>query len=77
MIKESRRKGRVRGVKMARKMQVCRNCRRFTKENVCPTCKSTNLSASWKGIVVILNADSEVAKMLKVNEADKYALYVG
>lgn len=62
---------------MARKMQVCRNCRRFTTEKVCPTCKSTNLSASWKGLVVILNTDSEIAKTLNVNEPGIYALYVG
>jgi len=61
---------------MVRKTQVCRNCRRFTKENVCPSCKSTNLSASWKGVVVVINVDSEVAKILKVTEPDKYALYV-
>lgn len=60
-----------------RKMQVCRNCRRFTNEKVCPVCKSTNLSTSWKGLVVILDTNSEVAKALKINEPGKYALYVG
>lgn len=62
---------------MARKTQVCRNCRRFTTESVCPSCKSTNLSASWKGMVFIINTESEIAKVLKVNEPGKYALYVG
>jgi len=62
---------------MARKNQVCRNCRRFTTESVCPYCKSTNLSASWKGMVVIIDANSEIAKVLKVAESGKYALYVG
>jgi len=62
---------------MAKKTQVCRNCKRFTKENVCPFCKSSNLSASWKGMVVILDAESDVAKSLNVMEPGKYALYVG
>ena len=62
---------------MARKNQVCRNCRKFTTDSVCPYCKSTNLSASWKGMVVIINTDSEIAKILKVTEPGKYALYVG
>jgi len=62
---------------MAKKMQVCRNCRRFTTAQTCPFCKSTNLSTSWKGLVVIVNVDSEVAKMLNVSEPGRYALYVG
>jgi len=62
---------------MAKKMQTCRNCRRFTTEKVCPTCKSTNLSSSWKGLVVIVDSDSELAKVLNINEPGRYALYVG
>jgi len=60
-----------------KRIQVCRNCRRFTTEKVCPTCKSTNLSTSWKGLVVILNKDSEIAKVLGIEEEGSYALYVG
>jgi RNA polymerase subunit RPABC4/transcription elongation factor Spt4 len=62
---------------MAKKTQVCRNCRRFTVEQVCPTCKSTNLSTSWKGLIFIASTESEIAKVLKVNEPGRYALYVG
>lgn len=62
---------------MARRKQVCRNCRRFTSEKVCPACKSTNLSTSWKGMVIIVNPESEIAKVLKIEEPGKYALYVG
>ncbi len=62
---------------MAKKTHVCRNCKRFTTEKVCPTCKSTNLSASWKGLVVIMDANSEVAKFINVSEPGRYALYVG
>ncbi len=62
---------------MARRRQVCRNCRRFTTEKVCPACKSTNLSTSWKGVVTIINPDSEIARALDIKEPGKYALYVG
>jgi RNA polymerase subunit RPABC4/transcription elongation factor Spt4 len=62
---------------MARRTQVCRNCRRFTKEKVCSVCKSTNLSTSWKGIVIIINTEGEIAKTLEISEPGKYALYVG
>ncbi|MEM5802222.1 MAG: transcription elongation factor subunit Spt4 [Candidatus Aenigmatarchaeota archaeon] len=62
---------------MAKKIQACRNCRRFTKENFCPSCKSTNLSASWKGLVIINDVNSEIAKLLGIDEPGRYALYVG
>lgn len=62
---------------MARRLQVCRNCRRFTTGKVCSHCKSTNLSTSWKGLVIIINPESEIAKALEINEEGKYALYVG
>ena len=62
---------------MAKKMQVCRNCKRFTNENVCPVCKSSNMSSSWKGVVVIVDTASETAKALNIMEPGRYALYVG
>lgn len=62
---------------MVKRIQVCRNCRRFTTQSFCSFCKSTNLSTSWKGLVVIINPESEIAKILKVNEPGRYALYVG
>jgi len=62
---------------MARRTQACRNCKRFTTEKTCPICKSTNLSTSWKGVVVIVNPESEIAKTLEISEPGKYALYVG
>lgn len=62
---------------MAKKKQVCRNCRRFTTEKTCPVCKSTNLSPSWKGLLIIIDTNSEIAKMLNISEPGSYALYVG
>lgn len=62
---------------MAKRLQVCRNCRRFTNEKACEVCKSTNLSTSWKGLVVITDVNSEMAKMLNITEPGRYAIYVG
>ncbi|MBI2084766.1 MAG: transcription elongation factor Spt4 [Candidatus Aenigmarchaeota archaeon] len=62
---------------MAKRLQVCRNCKRFTTEKSCHTCKSTNLSTSWKGLVIITDESSEIAKTLNITEKGKYALYVG
>lgn len=63
---------------MAKKFSVCRQCRRFTMEKECVVCKSRNLSASWKGLVVINDAtNSEMAQLLGVTVPGKYALFVG
>lgn len=62
---------------MAKKLQACRNCRRFTTEKSCTVCKSTNLSTSWKGLVMIASPESELAKILNIKEPGKYVLYVG
>jgi DNA-directed RNA polymerase subunit E" len=62
---------------MGRRIQVCRNCRRFTPDKQCPICKSSNLSTSWKGMVIIINPESEIAKILNIKEPGRYALYVG
>lgn len=61
---------------MAKRLQVCRNCRRFTHEKACEVCKSTNLSTSWKGLVVITDVNSEMAKILNIIEPGRYAIYV-
>jgi len=62
---------------MARKELACRNCRMITTDKVCPNCESTNLSQSWKGLVIINDVESEVAKELKISKVGIYALYVG
>ncbi|MBL7169625.1 MAG: transcription elongation factor Spt4 [Candidatus Aenigmarchaeota archaeon] len=63
---------------MARRQYVCRNCKMFTTEKECPNCKSKDLSASWKGVVVINKIeDSEIAKLLEASTPGKYALFVG
>ncbi len=63
---------------MVRREYVCRECRRFTMEKKCPVDGSTNLSASWKGLVIINDpTDSEIAKLLGVTVPGKYALFVG
>ena len=60
-----------------KRTQACRNCRTLTTEKSCPACGSTNLTPSWKGIVVILDRESQIAKILNINKEGKYALYVG
>jgi len=67
------------------KMKACRQCHYLTIENQCPNCKSTNLSSSYTGIVVILPAkdlhddprkSSYIADRLNIDKPGKYALKV-
>jgi len=62
---------------------ACRKCRCITTGKVCPSCKSSDLTPDWEGIVVVANPmESKIAKTLKIDvegwkkEHPKYALKV-
>lgn len=62
---------------MTVKEKVCRNCRLFVKESVCPICKQSQFSRSWKGIVIVNDPNaSEVAKVMGITAPGKYAIWV-
>jgi DNA-directed RNA polymerase subunit E" len=62
---------------MTTKDKVCRNCKRFVTETVCPVCRESNFSRSWKGIVSIIDPNtSEIAKVLDIKAPGKYCLWV-
>ncbi|WP_292466763.1 transcription elongation factor subunit Spt4 [Methanolobus sp.] len=57
--------------------QVCRECHRIINGQTCSICGSSNLSADWSGMVIIIDPErSEIAKKMDVRVADKYALKV-
>jgi len=61
---------------MAREM-ACRKCKRVTTEKVCPTCKSSDLTPDWNGIVLVVNpTDSKIADTLNIKQKGKYAIKV-
>lgn len=59
---------------MARK--ACKQCKRIVEKNICPVCKTTDLTSNFKGIVVIFDAESDLAKKLGITAPGKYALRV-
>lgn len=64
-------------IAMASKEKVCRDCKRFVKGNVCPICRQSNFSRSWKGIVVVIDPEgSEIAQNLGIKAPGKYAIWV-
>ncbi len=57
--------------------QACRVCRRLVKGSMCTVCKSTDLTKTWKGVLVVLDANgSEVAKEMCITAPGKYAIKV-
>lgn len=62
---------------MTTKEKVCRKCHRFVTESVCPVCRESNFSRSWKGLFVVMDpAESEIAKILEITVPGKYCLWV-
>lgn len=58
--------------------KACKTCRRIVEGEICPTCKEAQFTASWKGMVIILNPEkSEVAQKLGITTPGKYALRLG
>jgi len=56
--------------------KACRVCRRLVKGSICPICKSTDLTKSWRGSLVIIDATSEIAKEAGITAPGKYAVRV-
>jgi len=56
---------------------ACRDCHRVTRDEVCPSCGSENLSDDWAGYVAIVDPEnSEIAEKMEVSLPGKYALKV-
>lgn len=57
--------------------RACRSCKLITEENVCPICKSTDLSDDYSGLLVVLDPEgSQLAIKMEIKEAGRYALKV-
>jgi DNA-directed RNA polymerase subunit E" len=57
--------------------KACRTCKIITEENICPVCKSSELSEDFLGFVIILDpSKSQLAEKMKIKEAGRYALKI-
>ncbi len=57
------------------KKKVCKNCKIFVKGNDCPICKSTDLTTSWKGRVIVVDVNkSEIAQKMGIKVKGEYAI---
>jgi len=57
------------------KKKACKNCKIFVKGHECPLCKSSDLTTSWKGRIVIFDTEkSDIAKKLNIKVKGEYAI---
>lgn len=57
--------------------KACRRCHYITEENMCPNCKSTDLSEDFSGLVIIFDPENSIiAKTLKIEKKGCYAIRV-
>tara|TARA_Y100000310_G_C20667789_1_gene808573 strand:+ start:255 stop:434 length:180 start_codon:yes stop_codon:yes gene_type:complete len=58
-------------------MKACKNCRAINDGSKCWNCGSTNFANSFKGKVVILDAEhSQIAKKMSILKPGEYAVKV-
>lgn len=57
--------------------KACRRCHYLTDENICPNCKSTDLSEDFSGLVIVFDPkNSIIAKSMKIETKGRYAIKV-
>ena len=57
--------------------KACTSCHFLTRQNVCPKCKTQNLSDDFGGLVIIFDPGrSVIAKAMNIREKGRYALKV-
>ncbi len=57
------------------KKKACKNCKIFVKGSECLLCKSSDLTTSWKGRVIIVDPNkSEIAKKMGITVKGEYAI---
>jgi len=59
------------------KNKVCTKCKLFVKGNTCPICGGDDFTTSWKGRIIILDANkSEIAQKLGIKVKGEYAIKI-
>lgn len=57
------------------KKKACKKCRIFVKGNECQLCKGTEFTTSWKGRIIVMDAEkSEIAQKLNIKVKGEYVI---
>lgn len=55
--------------------RACKVCRRLVKGNICPIDKSTDLTKTWRGVLLVFDPEkSTLAKETAITSSGKFAL---
>ena len=58
------------------KLKACMNCRYLTDGDKCPLCGSTELTENWQDVVLIVDKESKIAKLAKIENQGIFALFL-
>ncbi|MFW5865662.1 MAG: transcription elongation factor subunit Spt4 [Nanoarchaeota archaeon] len=59
------------------KKKVCRTCKIFVEEDLCPICKKSSFSTNWQGLVSITDANrSKIAEKMGIEHNGEYCIKV-
>ncbi|HIH11269.1 TPA: DNA-directed RNA polymerase subunit E'' [Candidatus Woesearchaeota archaeon] len=59
------------------KKKICRICKRFVEEDICPTCKTSSFTDTWKGRLYVADPEhSEIAQKIGHKTKGEYAIKV-
>ncbi|WP_338600941.1 transcription elongation factor subunit Spt4 [Sulfolobus tengchongensis] len=65
---------------MAKKsiFKACKNCKALVQpdQDVCPVCGGTSFTDDWDGIIIIIDSESEIAKITEASKPWRYAIIV-
>ncbi len=57
--------------------KTCRKCRIIFEGNVCPNCKSTDISDDFGGSAIIIDPEtSAIAKTMEIKKKGRYAIRI-
>lgn len=56
--------------------KACKQCKRVVEGDICPMCRSTELTRNWRGVVIVFDADSEIAKGMNIKAPGRYVIEI-
>ncbi len=59
------------------KVKVCKKCKLFVEEDICPICKKDSFTTSFQGRIAFIDTkNSRIAKEMGVEQPGEYAIKV-
>jgi len=58
------------------KLKACMNCRYLTDGEKCPLCGSTDLTENWQDAILVVDPNSKMAKLAKIEQQGIFAVFL-